>query len=54
LPPSAKVLKQGELPDRLALLREIARVHVKVIGAVVDLRDAEIDKLYQLGRQAAA
>jgi hypothetical protein len=46
-------VNQGELLDRHALVREIAGMHVQAIGAVVDLRDAQIDKLYQLGRQSA-
>jgi hypothetical protein len=28
-------------------------MHVEAIRAVVDLRDAQTDKLYQLGRQSA-
>jgi len=35
------------------LLREIARVRVEAMGAVVDLRNAQIDRLNQFGGQSA-
>ncbi len=46
-------LHQRQLLDLQTLLDEVAGVYVEAIGAVVDLRDTQINKFNQFGGKAA-
>ena len=46
-------LHQRQLFDFLPFLEQVARVHVEAIGAVVDLRDSQIDEVDQHSGKAA-
>jgi hypothetical protein len=42
-------LYQRQLLDFLSVLQQVARVHIEAVGAVVDLRNAQIDQVNKRG-----